>query len=52
MLNYIDDVDLNKKLVEWDNFYTFSCTHGAFDGKTPFEILRERLQYSGGASVP
>lgn len=44
LLNYVDDVDLNKKLEEWENFYNFSRPHGAFDGLTPYEILRERLQ--------
>jgi transposase InsO family protein len=44
LLNYVDDQDLNKKLIEWENFYNFSRPHGAFDGSTPYEILRERLQ--------
>jgi len=44
LLNYVDDVDLNKKLIEWENFYNFSRPHGAFSGRTPYEILRERLQ--------
>lgn len=44
LLNYVDDVDLNKKLTEWENFYNFSRPHGAFNGLTPYEILRERLQ--------
>jgi len=44
LLNYVDDVDLNQKLNEWENFYNFSRPHGAFEGQTPYEILRERLQ--------
>ena len=44
LLNYVDDQDLNKKLIEWENFYNFSRPHGAFSGRTPHEVLRERLQ--------
>ncbi|MDH3221976.1 MAG: integrase core domain-containing protein, partial [Gammaproteobacteria bacterium] len=44
LLNYVDDVDLNKKLEEWEKFYNFARPHGAFNGLTPYEILRERLQ--------
>lgn len=44
LLNYRDDVDLNNKLEEWENFYNFSRPHGAFNGLTPYEILRERLK--------
>jgi transposase InsO family protein len=44
LLNYVDDQDLNKKLTEWGNFYHFSRPHGAFEGSTPDEVLRERLQ--------
>ena len=37
------DVDLEAKLIEWENFYNFNRPHGAFNGKTPYEALRERL---------
>jgi transposase InsO family protein len=37
------DVDLEAKLSEWENFYNFNRPHGAFNGKTPYEALRERL---------
>lgn len=43
LLAYKDDVDLEKKLAEWEHFYNFGRPHGAFDGKTPYEALRERL---------
>jgi transposase InsO family protein len=43
LLTYTDDVDLNKKLVEWENFYNFSRPHTAFLGKTPYEALRNML---------
>ncbi len=44
LMNYVDDRDLNEKLAEWENFYNFHRPHGAFAGRTPYEILRERLQ--------
>lgn len=43
LLDYKDDVDLHKKLAEWEAFYNFSRPHGAFKGKTPYEALREKL---------
>jgi transposase InsO family protein len=43
LLSYKDDVDLEAKLMEWENFYNFARPHGAFNGKTPYEALRERL---------
>ena len=43
LLSYKGDVDLEAKLSEWENFYNFNRPHGAFNGKTPYEALRERL---------
>ena len=43
LLSYKDDVDLGAKLDEWENFYNFNRPHGAFNGKTPYEALREKL---------
>ena len=43
LLSYTDDVDLNKKLGEWESFYNFSRPHGSFRGKTPYEILKTKL---------
>lgn len=40
---YKGDVDLEKRLGEWERFYNFARPHGAFDGKTPYEALREKL---------
>ncbi|MBJ6988415.1 IS481 family transposase, partial [Devosia sp. MC521] len=28
---------------EWERFYNFARPHGAFNGKTPYEALREKL---------
>ena len=44
LLYYIDDIELNKKLAEWEHFYNFNRLHDAFEGQTPYEVLRERLQ--------
>jgi transposase InsO family protein len=44
LLTYTDDVDLNKKLGEWERFYHFDRPHGAFNGKTPYEALRSILK--------
>ncbi len=44
LLTYTDDVDLNKKLKAWENFYNFNRLHGAFDGKAPYETLRCTLK--------
>jgi transposase InsO family protein len=43
LLTYSDDVDLNKKLEEWQNFYNYHRPHSALGGKTPDELLREKL---------
>ena len=44
LLTYTDDVDLNKKLLQWEDFYNLNRPHGGLNGKTPYEILREKLQ--------
>ena len=43
LLSYKDDIDLETKLKEWEIFYNFNRPHGAFNGKTPYEALREKL---------
>ena len=35
LLTYTGDVDLNKKLLEWENFFNFTRPHCAFNGRTP-----------------
>jgi len=44
LLTYIDDVDLNKKIEYWEQFYNFDRPHGSLDGKTPYEVLRSVLK--------
>jgi transposase InsO family protein len=43
LLTYTDDVDLNKKLASWEEFYNFSRPHGAHSGRTPYEALKNML---------
>ena len=43
LLTYRDDVDLEEKLAHWERFYNLSRPHGAFNGKAPYEALREKL---------
>jgi len=33
LLSYTGDIDLNKKLIEWEAFYNYHRPHGAFKGK-------------------
>jgi transposase len=44
LLEYKGDVDLEEKLKEWETFYNMHRPHGAHRGKTPYEILREKLK--------
>ena len=43
LLTYKDDVDLKQKLAHWERFNNLSRPHGAFNGKAPYEALREAL---------
>lgn len=44
VLEYKDDIDLHKKLKEWEDFYNYYRSHSSLQGKAPYEILRERLK--------
>ena len=44
LLSYTDDVDLEAKLSEWEAFYNYHRPHGSLNGKTPYEVLREKMQ--------
>ena len=44
LLSYKGDVDLEAKLDEWERFYNFARPHGAHNGQTPYEALRDKLQ--------
>src|SRR5262249_34150384 len=43
LLTYKYDVNLEANLAEWEGFYNLTRPHGAHRGKTPYEVLRERL---------
>lgn len=51
LLSYTDDVDLNEKLREWENFYNYHRPHGAHGGKTPYEVLKEKMGLAAGDSA-
>ena len=44
LLSYTDDVDLNERLEEWESFYNYFRPHRSLKGKTPYEVLRNKLQ--------
>ena len=44
LLSFVDDVDLNQKLAEWEDFYNYCRPHRSLRGKTPYEVLREKLK--------
>ena len=43
LLSYKSDADLKAKLQRWERFYNLARPHGAHNGKTPYEALREKL---------
>jgi len=43
LLSYKDDVDLNKKLEDWENFYNFHRPHMSKNGATPYEALKHKM---------
>lgn len=44
LLKYTDDVDLNEKLKQWEDYYNLHRPHGALRGKSPYEILKEKMK--------
>lgn len=44
LLTYTDDIDLNRRLVEWEKYYNMHRPHGSLGGKTPYEVLRAKLR--------
>jgi len=50
LLSYTDDVNLNLKLEEWQNFYNYHRPHSALSGKTPYELLREKMNLNLAAA--
>ncbi len=43
LLTYRDDIDLIEKVKEWEKFYNYDRPHGGLKGKTPYEVLRQKL---------
>ena len=43
LLEYTNDVDLNRKLKDWENFYNYHRPHGAHQGKTPYEKVKSSI---------
>ncbi len=46
-LSHTDDVDLTQKQAEWEDFCNYYRPHRSLKGKTPYEVLREKLQSCG-----
>jgi transposase InsO family protein len=44
LLTYTDDIDLTSKLKAWENLYNYDRPHLSLDGKTPYEVMKSRLQ--------
>ncbi len=45
LIDYKDDVDLRTKLKEWEAFYNYHRPHSAHRGKTPWEVLKMKLEF-------
>ena len=43
LLTYTGDVDLKRKLEEWQNFYNYHRPQSALKGKTRYELLLEKM---------
>ncbi len=43
MMEYKNDVDLDKKIREWENFYNYNGPYGGLKGKTPYEVLKQKI---------
>jgi transposase InsO family protein len=43
LLDYTNDVDLNDKIKQWEDFYNFSRPHKSHGGLTPYEIFRAKM---------
>jgi len=44
LIDYKGDVDLTKKLNEWEAFYNYHRPHGGLNGKTPYEVLKKKIR--------
>ena len=44
LLSYKGDVDLERKLAQWERYYNLDRPHGAHNGRSPYEALRSMLE--------
>ena len=44
LIEYTSDVDLSKKIEEWENFYNFNRPHLSHGGLTPYEVFRAKMK--------
>lgn len=42
-LGYKGDVNLRKKLAQWEDYYNFLRPHSAYLGNTPYKKLKQRM---------
>jgi len=47
LIEYTGDIDIEKKLQEWETFYNCHRPNAALKGMTPYEVLREKLSIVG-----
>jgi transposase InsO family protein len=50
LLTYTGDVDLNRKLKEWEDYYNFHRPHSSLRGRAPYEVLKEKLASTENSS--
>jgi transposase InsO family protein len=43
LVDYVDDIDIQAKLQEWESFYNLYRPNMALNGKTPYEVLKEKM---------
>jgi len=43
LLEYTDDINITKRLKEWEDFYNYHRPNFELKEKTPYEVLREKL---------
>ena len=46
IVGFSDDVNLREKLAVWEEFYNVHRPHMSLNGRTPYEVLREKLLVS------
>ncbi len=49
LIEYTDDIDIAQKLSEWETFYNCHRPNTALKGKTPYEVLKEKLSLNNNS---